>query len=451
MNGGWRLHTVLFLLFCLPLFAQNSTVLDRYLAEGLQNNIVIQQRRISYDKAVQALEIAKSLWLPSVSFLSTYSHGEGGRAIAIPVGDLMNPVYSTLNQLLSRDVFPQIDNVKEGFFPLRFYDIRVRTTMPLLNPEIGYNREINEAKLKITEYETNIFKLDLIKEIKTAYWNYLAAVEAINIHLASKQLAGEAKRVAESLLTNGKGLPLHVLRAESEIQSIEATLAQARADSQKAAWYFNFLLNRDLNTPVEVDSVEIPADIAGIEAIPPAERDELLMLRSVQGINRSLVELNRSDWIPRISGMLDLGLQNSDWVVNRESFYYFFGIELELPLFEGFRARRRIETAELDLKSSELDLQQTENALKLTAATSVNELKTAFTNYRTAENHLKTAASYARLAEKAWNEGAGTFIETVDARAQLSIAGLNANICKFRVLTALAEYERQNLNNRPAK
>lgn len=451
MNRGWRPHTVLFLMFCLPLFAQNSTVLDRYLAEGLQNNIVIQQRRISYDKAVQALEIAKSLWLPSVSFLSTYSHGEGGRAIAVPVGDLMNPVYSTLNQLLSRDVFPQIDNVKEGFFPLRFYDTRVRTTMPLLNPEIGYNREISEAKLKITEYETNIFRSDLTRDIKTAYWNYLASVEAINIHLNSKKLAGEAKRVAESLLANGKGLPLHVLRAESEIQSIEATLAQARADSQKAAWYFNFLLNRDLNTPVEVDSVEIPADITGIEAVPPAERDELLMLRSVQGINRSLVELNRSDWIPRISGMLDLGLQNSDWVVNRESFYYFFGIELELPLFEGFRARKRIETAELDLKSSELDLQQTENALKLTAATSVNELKTAFTNYRTAENHLKTAASYARLAEKAWNEGAGTFIETVDARAQLSIAGLNANICKFRVLTALAEYERQNLKNRPAK
>lgn len=451
MNGGWRPRTVLFLMFCLPLFAQNSTVLDRYLAEGLQNNVVIRQRLISYDKAVKALEIAKSLWLPSVSLFSTYSHGEGGRAIAIPVGDLMNPVYSTLNQLLSRDIFPQIDNVKEGFFPLRFYDTRVRTTMPFLNPEIGYNRDITEAKLRITEHETNIFKLDLIREIKTAYWNHLTAVEAINIHIAAQKLAGEAKRVAESLLANGKGLPLHVLRAESEIQSIEATLAQARADSQKAAWYVNFLLNRDLNTPVEVDSVKLPADLTEIEVVPPTERDEVLLLRSVQGINRSLLELNRSDWIPRISGMLDLGLQNSDWAVNRESFYYFFGIELELPLFEGFRSLRRIESAELDLKSSELDLQQTENALKLTAATSVNELKTAFTNYRTAENHLKTAASYARLAEKAWNEGAGTFIETVDARAQLSIAGLNANICKFRVLTALAEYERQNLNNRPAK
>jgi outer membrane protein len=44
--------------------------------------------------------------------------GDGGRFFNIPVGDLLNPVYSTLNAITQLELFPQIENVNQNFFPV---------------------------------------------------------------------------------------------------------------------------------------------------------------------------------------------------------------------------------------------------------------------------------------------------------------------------------------------
>nr|MCU0407175.1 TolC family protein [Ignavibacteriaceae bacterium] len=108
-----------------------QTVVDDYVYEGLKNNIVLQQKKISYERAVYSLRSATSLFFPSVQLEASYVSGDGGRSIDIPVGDLLNPVYQTLNQLTGTNSFPQIQNVSENLFPDDFYDVKLRTTMPI--------------------------------------------------------------------------------------------------------------------------------------------------------------------------------------------------------------------------------------------------------------------------------------------------------------------------------
>src|SRR5689334_7833957 len=83
--------------------------LDYYVHEGLENNIVVQQKAIAYEQAQRSLQIATGFFLPSVTLLADYTSGEGGRSISIPVGDMLNPVYASLNQLTQSDAFRQID------------------------------------------------------------------------------------------------------------------------------------------------------------------------------------------------------------------------------------------------------------------------------------------------------------------------------------------------------
>ena len=107
------------ILFCvLPgqnIFAQNQ--LENYIKEGIANNIVLNQKKISLEKAMYSLKTATSLFFPSINLEGDYTSGEGGRNISIPVGDMLNPVYSTLNLLTQSNSFPQLDNVKIKFFP----------------------------------------------------------------------------------------------------------------------------------------------------------------------------------------------------------------------------------------------------------------------------------------------------------------------------------------------
>jgi hypothetical protein len=134
-------YLLLFLTF--PAMCQTSA-LDDYVKEAFQRNIALQQKSIQVEKAMLALKTAQSLYQPTVAFQGAYQSGEGGRSIAFPVGDLLNPVYSTLNALTRSNAFPQIANVETNFFPRDFYDMKLQTTMPIFNKDLSYNKQIQQ-------------------------------------------------------------------------------------------------------------------------------------------------------------------------------------------------------------------------------------------------------------------------------------------------------------------
>src|SRR5687768_4229352 len=82
-----------------------SLILDAYVQEGIKSNLQLQQEQLNYERSVENLHLAKALFLPQLSANSSYTLADGGREITIPVGDLMNPVYATLNQLTGTNNF----------------------------------------------------------------------------------------------------------------------------------------------------------------------------------------------------------------------------------------------------------------------------------------------------------------------------------------------------------
>ena len=156
------------------------------------------------------MEEAKRLYMPEVGFGLNYTLAAGGRNISIPVGDLVNPIHETLNDIIMMDAFPQIDNVEEMFFPNNFYDARFRITQPVINREIYFNKKIKGEMIGLKEAEILVFKRELVKEIKTAYLQYLQSEEAIGVYDNALTLLAENRRVNESLLKNNKG---HSVRA----------------------------------------------------------------------------------------------------------------------------------------------------------------------------------------------------------------------------------------------
>ena len=313
----------LLLLFALPVFGQKS-VLDEYVATAFQQNITLQQKSIQVEKAMIALKTAQSLYQPSVAFQGGYQSGEGGRSIAFPVGDLLNPVYSTLNALTKSTAFPQIKNVETNFFPRDFYDVKVQTTMPLYNKDISYNKQIQEQSLSLQREDVTLYKRELVKQIKTSYFNYLLSLGLIKVYENSLNLALEGKKVNEKLLANGKGLPAYLLRSDSEIATIQAQIADARKQSQAAQYYFNFLLNRELNAEIRID-FEVEKAVSGVYSVAPGVREELSLLTKSINLQETVLKMNESFYLPKLNGFVNLGSQSTIYDINAKSAYYFLG------------------------------------------------------------------------------------------------------------------------------
>ncbi len=427
--------------------AHPQSVINEYRDLGLKNNIVLQQKSISLEKAMLALKIANGMFSPSLNLLGNYTNGNGGRSISFPVGDLLNPVYSTLNQLTSSSNFPQIENVNQNFFPKDFYDVRARVSMPIFNSDLIYNRKIREQQTLLQEFEVTIYKRELVRNIKVAYFNYLSAREGVSIYQSALTRAMEGKRVNESLLANGKGLPAYVLRSESEIENIKAQLSDAERQVENAQLYLNFLLNRNpdevINTSYSAEEDLLHASSLIQEPVSVQKREELMQLQTLQGMNENMLNMSKLFWSPRISGFFDMGAQAERMRYNSNANYYLMGMQLDIPLFAGFTNRHKISQSRLEIKNTELSVQQVNRQLNMNTQIAKNSLVSAYQNYLSAQKQLEAAQSYQRLIEKGYKEGVNTFIEAVDARNQLTSAQLLVTLNQYRVLMAEAGLERE--------
>ena len=434
--------TILSALIVVGATVSNAQSLDDYVQEGLKSNLVLQQKNISLQQAQQSLQIAKSYFLPSINLLADYTSGNGGRSIAIPVGDLLNPVYHSLNQMTQSDDFPQIENVEQNFFPRDFYDARIRTSIPLINTDLHINRDIQGQKVVLQQYEVELFKRELIENIKTAYYNVKAADASVKIYESALTLVQKNVDINQSLVANGKSLPANLLRSKSEAEQVKADLNSARNKLNNARKYFNFLLNKDFDSSINTDAFENIAEVIDtLETVN--QREEVQMLKTVREINESSLRMSKLNRLPKVNAFLDLGTQAEGWRYNNDSRYYLVGVQLSLPIFQGFRNDRTIRQNQLELQKSEHDLVHTQKRLQLAVSVARNELTTTIENYHAAEQQLKSAQGYFQLIDRGYKEGINSLIEFLDARNELTSSHLQLNLRKLEVLTASARLERE--------
>ncbi len=432
------------ILVVMAISASAQNPLDDYIQEGLKSNLVLQEKNLSWQQAQQSLQIAKSYFLPSVNLLADYTSGEGGRSIALPIGDLLNPVYTSLNQITQSDAFPQVENVNQNFFPRNQYDARVRTSLPLINTDLYLNRSIQGQQVMIKQYELDLYRRQLVYDIKSAYFTYLGSVSAIRIYESAIALVTKNVEVNESLLRNGKSLPANYLRSKSELERVRAEFVTAQNRAANAMKYFNFLLNKDLDAAIDTNYTTSDVLVRDTSLLETGEREELKMLKTIAAINHSALRLNKLTRVPKVNAFLDLGSQASDWKVNENSKYYLVGIQLSMPLFQGFRTNATIRQSSLEIQKTELSLKNTTEQLNLSAQVARNDLQTASQNFLASREQLKSAQSYFNLIEKGYQQGINSLIEFLDARNQLTSSQLQQNLRLFEMLTASAKLEREN-------
>jgi outer membrane protein len=375
--------------------------------------------------------------------LADYTSGDGGRSIALPVGDLLNPVYQSLNQLTQSDAFPQIQNVEQNFFPKNFYDAKVRTTLPIINSDLIINRSIKSKQLLLADYELRSYKRQLVFEITEAWFKHLAAAEAVKIYESAIRIVERNVQINESLKRNGKGLPAQVLRSKSEAAQVRAQLNTAQNSFSNSRKYFNFLINRDLDASIELTFNA--TDLRESDSLSTATtgREEFAMAKLGNEISQSVVKMNQMKRLPKLNAFLDLGSQASNWQFNDQSQYYLVGVQLAIPLFQGFTNQLTINQSKLDLQLSSLTLTNTERSISLSADIALSDLLNAKSNYTASREQLKAAASYFDLVEKGYAEGVNSLIEFLDARNQLTASELSNNVRRFELLTANAKLQRE--------
>ncbi|MBO9154061.1 TolC family protein [Chitinophaga sp. GCM10012297] len=422
------------------IFAQESR-LDAYIQEGFSRNQAIARQNFQLERSMMALQEARAYFMPTASVISTYTKAGGGRTIDIPTGDMLNPVYATLNQLTQSQKFPQLENQSIQLSPDNFYDAKVRASLPLVNTEIWYAKKIRQEDITRQQAIVNVYKRQLVKDIKTAYYQYFQATRAVDIYRNALQLVMENIRVNKSMLDNGIRNNTALTRAQTEQQRVEAAIEQAQNNRLNAKAYFNFLLNRGLQDSIVLDSAILNPD-AALPATGPQQREELVQLESSRRMALLAEKKERSAFTPKVSTFLDLGSQGFNFAFNKDTRYYLWGLNLQWDLFTGGQRKYRIQQASADAAIAQTAYNETQQGIQLELDRSANNHRSAAANFGSARTQLQLAEKYYRDQFKVYKEGQLLYIELLDAQNQLTNARLQLLQAWAQVQISQADIER---------
>lgn len=418
-------------------------ILEDYIQSAFSQNQGLKQQNFQLDKSLYALQEAKSLFYPQVGLTGNYTKAGGGRTIDIPIGDMLNPVYSTLNQLTSSQKFPQLENQSILLNPDNFYDVHVRTSLPLVNTEIWYAQKIRKENITLQQAAVNVYKRKLVKDIKTAYYQYYQAGKAVDIYNTAQLQVQENIRVNTSFLANGVTNSTALTRAKAEQQKIAASITEAENKQRNAGAYFNFLLNRDLNAPITIDSsIFAPEEILPAPAPTGNTREELVQLSQQQKIASLFYRQSKSYMVPKLSTFLDLGSQGFNWNVDSKSRYYMWGVTLQWDLFAAGQRKYKAQQAAIDVSNLQAAYNESSISFQLEQQVAENNYRTAVANFRSAREQLQLSEKYYTDQSKVYKAGQLLYIELLDAQTQLTNARLQLSVAFAAVQTAIADIER---------
>ncbi len=421
-----------------------QTHLDGYVQQGLTTNESIRQQQFLLQKSRYALAESKALFWPNVNINTTYTLAGGGRTVDIPVGDLVNPVYATLNQLTASNTFPKIRNQSVLLNPDNFYDLRARTTYPLFNPDLSTDKKIKEKQRELQETEVHLFKRELVKEIKVAYYQYLQSLEGIAIYKAALKQVNENLRINTSLYINQKVNRTAVIRAENEVAKISSVLETAIHMERNAKARFNFLLNKPLASTIEKDTGFALPVVAQLADTAIGKREELQKLRQSRTIKEHFVVLSKSYKLPKLNSFADVGIQGFDFTVNKKAAYYLLGFSMEWNLFSGGKNLYNVKQRQADLLATSAEEKYVEEQLRLQVLTATNSFSAAVAKYKASTSQTIASQKYYSDLLKLYKEGQVLFIEVLDGLNQLVSAQIEANISLFDIWIKAAEIERAN-------
>ena len=417
-------------------FAQG--LLESYVQAGLQNNLALKQEHLELDKALESVNQARALFYPRVTFAPTYSLAAGGRRLQFPVGDLLNPVYSTLNQITRTTAFPQITNVNEQLAPNNFHDTKLAFQLAIYDPQTKYNYLIQKNLVSVQEAKKKVLENEIRYNITTTYYQYLQSLEALKVYENARQTLNELVRLNQKLVANNVATKDVVIAAEYEISKLNQQVALMVKNRELARAYFNYLAQAPLPPEGEFKTSELKLAfdraLAIQQAPPPGVGGLLLQLDNSIKVAESVVTLNeKAAKLPSVFVGGNAGFQGFGYTFTNQG-YAIAQFGLNWDLFKGYEKKSKIQQAKIQTEILKTKRLEVENQLELQVTQAFLELEATRENLKLTADAQAKAEAYFKLIDSKYKNGNVLFIEWIKAQNEVTAAQLQQSLAQFEVL-----------------
>lgn len=263
--------------------------------------------------------------------------------------------------------------------------------------------------------------------------------------ILDKNMANLEKMLMETRETYKAGFieQLDVDRLELSLANLKVTQGNLIRQRELAINMLKFTIGFPLDKPLEIaDDLNslleeaTEEDLAG--AINFYNRPEYKVAEYNIRLNELNIDVFKSGYLPSVSGFASYqyGYQG-DKLFSNEGFWVptgLVGLRVNIPIFDGFEKRAKINRAKIGLAKAQNQKQNLERVITL-------EVANARTQYQTAQEQLKSQERNLALAEKIYEttrvkyrEGVGSSLELTQAEQALYTTQQNKTQATYELL-----------------
>ena len=415
-----------------------ASPLDSIAQLAIARNLGVRQAREAERQGQLAVRQAAGLFLPTLSVDARYSEMDG----AIDLGDVINPAYAALNQLIGRPQFPT--DIHQTL-PYK-QETKLRSTLPLFNGALFANLAAARAIRDLRGAELAAAKRRLDADARVAYLNYARAARAVDIYDAALRVVTENQRVAERLVGAGSATGDAVYRARAGVADVQQQRAEAVRVRDAALGMLNLLLDRHATTPVAMLDDAVLPDLRPItldEALVAAQRrEERTQAAAGAAAARAQGRAATSSFLPSVALAADYGVQGAEYHFDTNHDASMASVVLQWNLFNGGQDLMRRQQAAAARRSSELRAAEADRIIALDVHTAFDAVDVARQGLTAATARVDASRRAFQVVDRRFNEGLAPHLEWADARSQLTSAELNLVMSRYALVARYVDLER---------
>jgi outer membrane protein TolC len=313
----------------------------------------------------------------------------------------------------------------------------------------------SQSTYSATVQELHRTRQEIAYSTRVAFVTLLRSQQIIEVRQSDLQQAREKLARARDLVAAGSAQEGTVYSLEADVANGELALDQAKTDAELARNNLALLLDLDPVSDMQVSSEGLAtsvdtseiihtrsefADYAALAERLVRNRPDLQAMRLRIESAASAVTAARSGYYPSLRTSLDYTWQKAGSTSSNDAQ---FNVQMSVPIFDGFRTRENVQTAEAQREQASLELRRAELQARSALQQALARLAGAERQLAFAAKALAAARQNRFSTDERYRVGVGSYADYLLASAQFLTAQINQVNAVYNYRQAIFEVRYQ--------
>ena len=288
---------------------------------------------------------------------------------------------------------------------------------------------------------------DLMVQISKMYYLIQNTTEQISIVNDNIRRFKELRDITQAFYDNGMALEIDLKRINVKIETMDVQLANAKAMLSEQYNMLKYVMDYPAEKDIVVEEKVVDkvddAQLTGLNT----NLYELQLLQKKLDMAELQKKMAKDGYLPTLALSANWAYtaytdKFKNWFHSGESNHWYrsngIGLQLRVPVFDGFEKRSKIRKAQVDIDNAKLSYENALKSMQTQYANAINDLANNQRNYVKQRDNYRLAEGIYGVTVDRYREGIVSMVEVLQDEMSMSDAQNN-------YLTAHYNYQVSNL------